>query len=584
MSEIAKAYVQIIPSAKGIKGALSSTVGKEAGDAGNSGGQLLGSNLVTKLKGLIAGAGIGMAIKKTLDAGGAIQQSFGGLDTLYGKASGAAKNYAIEAAKAGISANSYAEQAVSFGAALKASFGGDVAKSAKAANQAIMDMADNSAKMGTDMESIQNAYQGFAKGNYTMLDNLKLGYGGTKTEMERLLADATKLTGVKYDINNFGDITAALHAVQDNLGITDVAAGEAQTTFTGSFGAMAAAAQNFLASLSVDEIDMVPALTTLVDTVQTFLVGNLLPMIGNILSNLPTVVMTAIDVIGPRIATAFPKLLQSGVSLVTSLINGVMQKAPGVITSIGNILNDFLQKIMSNYPKLLESGFNMIGKLVSGIAKNYPAIASAALDVIVKLVATITSNLPKILETGITLLGKLAAGIISAVPDLVGKIPGIIGSIKDAFSKYDWGSIGLNIIKGIAKGLKNAGSLIIDAAKGAAKSALDAAKNALGIHSPSRVFRDQVGYNIMRGWAQGLTGNQSVLKGAVKKVNNTLVGDVKAGSFNYTPKNDTGVITETLEKLSEIYNDMPSEISEALEKIEFKVGEREFGRMVRRYT
>ena len=179
------------------------------------------------VKKLIVAAGIDTVLKSAIEEGGKLQQSFGGLDTIYGEASSAAKEYAVQAAAAGISANDYAEQAVSFGASLKQAFGGDTTKAVEAANTAIMDMTDNAAKMGTPIESIQNAYSGFAKQNYTMLDNLKLGYGGTKSEMERLLADAEKLTGVHYDISNLGDVYDAIHAIQGDLGLTGVAAQEA---------------------------------------------------------------------------------------------------------------------------------------------------------------------------------------------------------------------------------------------------------------------------------------------------------------------------------------------------------------------
>ena len=216
MPDVATAYVQVVPTTKGIKEALTN----EISGSGDAGGIKIGS----AIKKAIVAAGIGAALTKVvstaLSAGGDLQQSFGGLDTIYGDASEAAKQYASEAAKAGISANSYAEQAVSFGASLKAAFGGDTIKAAEAANTAILDMADNSAKMGTDISAIQSAYQGFAKQNYTMLDNLKLGYGGTKTEMERLLADAQKLSGIKYDINNLGDVYEAIHVIQGELGLT----------------------------------------------------------------------------------------------------------------------------------------------------------------------------------------------------------------------------------------------------------------------------------------------------------------------------------------------------------------------------
>ena len=281
-TELGKAYVQIIPSAKGISGSISSALSGESTSAGKS----AGLNIAGSIKGVIAAAGIGAALKSALEAGGDLQQSFGGLDTLYGDAAKAAKDYAVEAAKAGISANDYAEQAVSFGASLKQAFGGDTVKAAEAANTAIMDMADNSAKMGTDITAVQTAYQGFAKQNYTMLDNLKLGYGGTKTEMERLLKDAQKLSGVKYDINNLGDVYSAIHVIQKDLGLTGVAAQEASETFTGSLGAMKAAGQNLLANLTLGE-DIGPSLQVLGDSVQSFLFNNLFPMIGNAFKALP---------------------------------------------------------------------------------------------------------------------------------------------------------------------------------------------------------------------------------------------------------------------------------------------------------
>ena len=292
MSELATAYVQLVPTATGMKDKIAKELGPEADaaakSAGNSAGGALGSSLGSAFKKVVVALGLGKIVKDALDAGGALQQSFGGLETLYGDAAKQAKVYASEAVKAGISANNYAEQAVSFGASLKQAFGGDTVKAMESANTAILDMADNSAKMGTDISSIQNAYQGFAKQNYTMLDNLKLGYGGTKTEMERLLADAEKLSGVKYDINNLGDVYSAIHVIQDELGLTGVAAAEAEGTFTGSFATMKAAAQNLLANLALGE-DIKPSLDILQQSVITFLTNNLFPMVGNILKAAPDI-------------------------------------------------------------------------------------------------------------------------------------------------------------------------------------------------------------------------------------------------------------------------------------------------------
>ena len=252
MSELGNAYVQIIPSMRGIKGNLEKELGDASESAGKSSGSRFGQALKTAAIG--AAAGIGVAMKAAVDAGADLQQSFGGLETIYGDAAEQAKIFAAQASTMGVSANDYAEQAVSFGAALKMAFGGDTTKAVEAANTAIMDMTGNAAKMGTPLESIQNAYQGFAKGNYNMLDNLKLGYGGTKEEMERLLADAQKISGVEYKLDNLGDVYDAIHVIQGELGLTGVAAEEASTTFSGSLGAMKAAATNVLATISAPPI------------------------------------------------------------------------------------------------------------------------------------------------------------------------------------------------------------------------------------------------------------------------------------------------------------------------------------------
>jgi phage-related protein len=243
------------------------------------------------------------------------------VDTLYGEAADGVRAYAREAAQAGISMNDYSEQAVSFGASLKQAFGGDVTKAAEAANTAILDMADNSAKMGTDITSVQMAYQGFAKQNYTMLDNLKLGYGGTKSEMERLLADAEKLTGVHYDINNLGDVYAAIHAIQGDLGLTGVAAAEASQTFSGSFNAMKASAQNLLGSLALGQ-NVGPAMTQLAQSVSTFFFGNFIPMIGTLVKSLPTAILAFLQTGLPLLVSGISNLLTSLATNITNFANG----------------------------------------------------------------------------------------------------------------------------------------------------------------------------------------------------------------------------------------------------------------------
>lgn len=306
---------------------------------------VLGANIVSGA--LISGIqSLGSAMKgvfsTALDEGAKLQQSFGGIDTLYKGAEDTMKQYATAAASAGISANTYAEQAVSFGASLKKALGGDAVKAAESANKAIMAMADNSAKMGTDIGSIQMAYQGFAKGNYTMLDNLKLGYGGTQQEMQRLLKDASKLEkamGKKFDINNFADVVEAIDLVQQELGIAGVAAEEAKTTFSGSFEAMKASASNFLANLSLGE-DIGPSLKTLVSNTSTFLLGNFLPMVGNIMRQLPQAVEVALTEAGPKIEQGF-KSLFSSLGVDEGVFDVVKDTFRDVIVTIQSLFESF---------------------------------------------------------------------------------------------------------------------------------------------------------------------------------------------------------------------------------------------------
>ncbi|HHD5093484.1 phage tail protein [Streptococcus pyogenes] len=407
-TELGQAYVQIMPSARGISGAISKQLDPEARSAGLSAGSLIGGNLVKMIGGAIAAAGIGKMISSALSAGADLQQSFGGIDTLYKGAETAVKGFAKEAYKAGISANTYAEQAVSMGASLKQSLGGDAVAAAKAANMAIMDMADNSAKMGTDITSIQMAYQGFAKQNYTMLDNLKLGYGGTKEEMKRLLSDAEKLPaamGKKFDLSNYADVVEAIHLVQDNMGIAGVAAEEAKTTFSGSLAAMKSSFTNVMAGLSLGD-DIRPALRGLAETTSNFLFGNFIPMVANIFKGLPSAIGTFIGAAAPIITSQFQGLMSSlGISIDLSPItakfaqigqnlqpvfNGLktaFSQLPSFFTSIGSAVAPVIDTIISGLARLDFSGFEalisaILPALQAGFS-NFAAIVGPAISGVV---------------------------------------------------------------------------------------------------------------------------------------------------------------------------------------------------------
>ncbi|CMX49436.1 phage tail protein [Streptococcus pneumoniae] len=357
-TELGKAYVQIIPSAKGISGMIQKEMGGEVASAGVSAGESLGSKMMGAVSGVIAAAGIGKAIGASINEGAALQQSLGGVETLFKDSADKIKGFANEAYKTtGLSANAYMENVTGFSASLLQSLGGDTDKAAETANMAMIDMSDNANKMGTSMESIQLAYQGFAKQNYTMLDNLKLGYGGTKQEMQRLLADAEKLTGVKYDINNLSDVYSAIHTIQENLDITGTTAREAATTFTGSFESMKSAAQNVLGKLSLGE-DIQPALQALMETTSTFLFGNLIPMIGNILKQIPILILGGIKgvfsgIFGEGLGSIMGSIVTAlGSAFLAfkafSTVSGLLSGIPAVLTTIKTAVTGLFTVMSAN--------------------------------------------------------------------------------------------------------------------------------------------------------------------------------------------------------------------------------------------
>lgn len=528
-ADLGQAYVQIIPKAEGISSKIEGLLSPASKTAGEKAGKESAEGLAASLKGTLAklaiGATIGAGIKAALSEGGKLQQSFGGIDTLYGNVTESAraagvsvkeymdlngnaadkvKKFAIEAAKAGISANDYAEQAVSFGAGLKQAFGGDAAKAAEAANVAILDMADNAAKMGTPLDQIQHAYQGFAKQNYTMLDNLKLGYGGTKSEMERLLADASALTGVQYDIGNLGDVYEAIHAIQGSLGLTGVAAAEASGTFTGSFGAMQASASNLLASLTTGG-DVEAAMETLIGTVNAFVLNNFIPMLGTMFGALPTALATGLQTAIPMISESIPQvistiqsmfteslpqLMTSGAQLIQMISEGVSQNLPTLVTKGVELIKQIGTGIIAALPTIQEKGQAIVLGLVSKIAENLPAIIQKGQEVVMSLVTgllgalpdllanavtmleqfveIIVQNLPAIAEAGGEMLGALAEAIIENIPKVVTAVVQLVPRVWTAFWKLVEvaGEAGDKFLEKLVDGIKRGWSKISPAVKG----------------------------------------------------------------------------------------------------------------------
>ena len=501
MSELGNAYVQIIPSMRGIKGNLE----KELGDAGESAGKSSGSRFGAALKSAIgaASSGIASVVSQSLAAGADLQQSFGGLETIYGDAAEQAKVFAVQASQMGVSANEYAEQAVSFGAALKMAFGGDTTKAVEAANTAIMDMTDNAAKMGTPLESIQAAYQGFSKGQYQLLDNLKLGYGGSKEEMERLLADAQKISGVEYNLDNLGDVYDAIHVIQGELGLTGVAAEEASTTFSGSLGAMKAAATNVLGNLALGE-DIGPSLEVLSNSVQTFLTGNLFPMISTIISTLPgAAAQLLIDLA--------PALIPAGMDLIVELMTGLADTGPDLLIQVAEMIPDLVDTLTSpnSLTQLIEAGVKLLTGLISAIPIIIPRLIQAIPTIVSNIFTALSNSWPTIKEAGKEMLG----GLLKAIPEI------LTSALKALWN------VGSQLVQGLWNGIKDAKDWVLNKIKGFGSSILSGIKSIFGIHSPSTEMM-WMGEMLDRGLANGITGGLGEVENAMGMLSATTLSGI----------------------------------------------------------
>lgn len=521
--ELGKAYVQIVPSAQGIKSALTEMFDEETEGLGEQTGQSIGQELIGTLKKVIVAAGIGKIISDSINMGGALQQSLGGVETLFKDSADTVKEYAAQAYRTvGLSANDYMEQTTSFAASLLSSVSQDTDAAAQLANMAMVDMADNANKMGTDMQDIQNAYQGFAKQNYTMLDNLKLGYGGTQAEMQRLLNDATKISGVKYDLGNLADMYSAIHIIQQEMDITGTTAKEAATTLTGSFAAMKAAAENVMGNWSTGA-DLTEPLQALADTAQTFLVDNLLPMIGNVLAGIPEIVYSLV-----------PELLQTGTELLSSLAQGFTEGIPEFFSTALPQLLAFTDQLRDNAASFVDAGLNLITQLLNGLIAGLPDLIAYVPDIIINICGIINDNMPKILGEGVAIIVQLVVGIVKAMPDLLANWKKILQAVLSVISAINWLNIGKNILTGVANGVKSMGSSMLNAFKGGFSSALAWIKSL-----PSQAV--QWGKNLIQSFINGLTGKGGVatIATAGATIAETASGEDVDWSSVWTDANDS---------------------------------------------
>lgn len=481
------------------------------------------------------------------------EQLTGGIDTLFGDAYSSVMKNADNAYKtAGLSANSYMEQVTSFSASLLQATGKDTEKAASVADMAMTDMADNANKMGTSMESIQNAYQGFAKQNYTMLDNLKLGYGGTKEEMQRLLDDAQKLTGVKYDINNLADVYTAIHEVQSELDITGTTAKEAATTIQGSVGMTKAAWDNLLVGVADDNADfdtlmdnfvnsaviagenIIPRVETIIGGTGNLLSGlisNLGPMlieeipevidgalpllitaVGTLLSSLagvtPEIVNSVIAVL-PQIVNGIlmfsPELLNAGILIIMSLINGLNGAAPEILDTMVSVILLLVSSITEPdmLTNLVMSAVTLILTLANGLVDAVPQLLPVIPIIITNIVTALIGLTPELIPVAIELLTVLGKGLITSIPIIITMLPMIFDAIINAFKGVDWGGIGKDIINGLIEGLKSMLSSLKNTVTDIAGSIADNFKSFLGIHSPSTLFME-FGVYTGEGYAIGI--------------------------------------------------------------------------------
>ena len=533
--------------ARGIKSVIGSVknMNESMKDATNSASKMssvmkgIGSSAIKVGKGLaVAGAAAATAVtalvSKSVGAFADYEQLTGGVETLFGAGGRSVEEYAQSVGKsvsdiqgkydslmsaqnvvlenankaymtAGMSANEYMDTVTGFSASLISSLGGDTNKAADYENSALVDMSDNANKMGTDMESIKNAYQGFAKQNYTMLDNLKLGYGGTQEEMKRLLSDAEKLTRQSYDISSFADITQAIHAIQTQIDITGTTAKEASTTISGSWGSLKAAFQNVLVGLTTGGDMFDQSLDALINTAVTF-GQNIIPAIKGALSGIGYLIEGLAPVIGetipPLINDLAPTLANSAVSLISSLVNGLTQNAtqfseclsniiivavagistvvPQLLDAASKIVSNLMQGLTNSMPQIVNGAVTLVEGLVNGLVNNIPLLIMGAVQLVTSLANGLIENLPRIIDAGVNLITgiisasysmmpqiiqggmqlvvNLAVGLVRAIPQLIAALPRITGAIVKGFKSVNWFDLGLQLIKSIWEGIKSIGS------------------------------------------------------------------------------------------------------------------------------
>lgn len=517
-----------------------------------------------------ASAGVAALGTACINAYADYEQLVGGVETLFKDSADTIQTYADNAYKtAGLSANEYMETVTSFSASLLQSLDGDTEKAAAAADLAITDMADNANKMGTAMESIQNAYQGFAKQNYTMLDNLKLGYGGTKEEMQRLLADAEKLSGVKYDLSSYADIVEAIHVIQTEMGITGTTAKEASTTIQGSVASMKAAWANLMVGMADDTQNFDMLLSNFIESIGT-VADNLLPRIGvviegmgklvaglapEIASALPTLTnellpnlvelgvqsisalvqgiqengdslaagaLSIVGTLAEGIAELLPMVADTAASLAVSLADGLTESLPNIIPVAIETISTLVENLTENANTVIDAGIQIILALGEGLIAALPQLIETIPQIVINIANVINDNAPKLVDTALYLITRLATGLLAATPTILANIPKIIEAIVAAFMAFQWLNLGKQLIEGVANGVKKAGESMATAAK----NTFSKFKSKLaGVEVASEL--KNIGKHIIDGIVGGIKNSLSKIANIAGKIKDTLLSKLK---------------------------------------------------------
>lgn len=530
-----------------------------------------------------AATAIGKVVADGVKSYAQYEQNVGGVETLFKESADKVVANAKKAyATAGVSANEYMAGVTSFSASLLQSLGNDTAKAADIADQAFRDMSDNANKFGTDMSSIQNAYQGFAKQNYTMLDNLKLGYGGTKKEMERLLKDAEKISGVKYDISNLSDVYNAIHVIQEELDVTGTTAKEASETISGSAAAMKASWDNFLnGSGSVQDLSK---------TITTFL-NNVLKAIKKLAPDIIRGLVSLFKEIAPTIAgmakELLPLVIEGAQEVIQGLIDFINSDGEQFTTMAVDLLMNLVNFILQNLPILLEASIKMISQVALGLAKAAPDLIPAVVDCLILMVDTIIDNLDLLLDASLELISALTEGIFRALPRLIEKLPELVIKIVkklielapkileaageligqlaqgliDGIKKI--GEVGWQLIEGLINGIKEGWNNLKDGAKEVCNGIVDFFKGVLQIHSPSRRFRDEIGKNLGLGLIEGIEDTESMVDKALSDLANGMEASVNP---TINPKANSNPIIIQIENFN---NTRQSDIEQLAQELEF---------------